>query len=43
MAHIGGFLAGAGIALALRPLLGRPDHRPPPPEPDFGGFGNPYR
>jgi membrane associated rhomboid family serine protease len=43
MAHIGGFVAGAGIALALRPLLGRPDRRMPPPDPGFGGFGNPYR
>jgi membrane associated rhomboid family serine protease len=43
MAHIGGFVAGAAIALALLPLLGRPVRRPPPPDPRFGGFGNPYR
>ncbi|MGH8975088.1 MAG: rhomboid family intramembrane serine protease [Acidimicrobiia bacterium] len=43
MAHIGGFVAGAAIALALRPFLGRPDRRPPPPDPRYGGFGNPYR
>jgi len=41
-AHIGGFVAGAGIALVARPFIG--PRRPPPPTPDFGGFGyNPYR
>ncbi len=42
MAHIGGFVAGAGIALLLRPFLSRPMRRPPP-EPGFGNFPNPYR
>jgi rhomboid family protein len=43
MAHIGGFVAGAGIALGLRPLLGGHDRRPPPLDPGYGSFGNPYR
>ena len=43
MAHIGGFVAGAGIALVLRGVLGQPVRRTPP-DVDFGGFGrNPYR
>jgi membrane associated rhomboid family serine protease len=43
MAHIGGFVAGAAIALVLRPFLGQPARRIPP-DIDFGGFGrNPYR
>ncbi len=43
-AHIGGFVAGAAIALAMRPFLGGAARRRPPPDLDFGGFGrNPYR
>ena len=43
MAHIGGFVAGAVIALLLRPSVGVP-RRPPPPPPDDFGFGrSPYR
>jgi membrane associated rhomboid family serine protease len=42
MAHIGGFVSGAAIALVLRPLLRDPARRPPP-DVDFGGFGHPYR
>jgi membrane associated rhomboid family serine protease len=42
MAHIGGFVAGAGIGLALRPLVGGTVRRPPPPDP-WGGYGGPYR
>ncbi|MGH9040952.1 MAG: rhomboid family intramembrane serine protease [Acidimicrobiia bacterium] len=43
MAHIGGFVAGAGIALVLRPFYGKPVRRPPPDLGLGGGFGNPYR
>jgi membrane associated rhomboid family serine protease len=43
MAHIGGFVSGAAIALALKPFVGVRARRPPP-DLDFGGFGpNPYR
>ncbi|MGH8993755.1 MAG: rhomboid family intramembrane serine protease [Acidimicrobiia bacterium] len=43
MAHIGGFVAGAGIALALRPFLGSRVRRPPLDPGSGGGFPNPYR
>lgn len=39
-AHIGGFVAGAGIALLARPFFGP---RRPPPGPDFGFGYSPYR
>lgn len=39
-AHIGGFVAGAGIALIARPFFGP---RRPPPGPDIGFGYNPYR
>lgn len=42
MAHIGGFVAGAVIALLLRPALGTRRHLPPPPD-DFGFGRSPYR
>lgn len=43
VAHVGGFAAGAAIALAARPIGGRPRGAPPPPRPrtdgpDFGDF-----
>jgi membrane associated rhomboid family serine protease len=40
VAHIGGFIAGAGLALVARPFLGSGRA---PPEPDFGFGGSPYR
>lgn len=43
MAHIGGFVAGAGIALVLRPFFGKHARRPPPDLGLSGGFGSPYR
>jgi membrane associated rhomboid family serine protease len=39
-AHIGGFIAGAGIALLAKPFL---QSRHAPPEPDLGFGGSPYR
>jgi membrane associated rhomboid family serine protease len=39
LAHVGGFIAGAGIALALRGLLGPPRRRVQPSEPPQWGWG----
>jgi membrane associated rhomboid family serine protease len=43
MAHIGGFVAGAALALLIKPFLRLPVRRPPPPDVGFGGYGSPYR
>jgi len=40
MAHIGGFLVGAGLTFLARSYL---DSRRSPPAPDFGFGGSPYR
>jgi membrane associated rhomboid family serine protease len=39
LAHVGGFVAGAGIALALRGLFGPPRQRVPPAGPPQWGWG----
>jgi membrane associated rhomboid family serine protease len=39
LAHVGGFVAGAGIALALRGLFGPPRQRVRPAEPPQWGWG----
>ena len=39
LAHVGGFVAGAGIALALRGLFGPPRRRVRPAEPPQWGWG----